>query len=269
MRKNLLGKVDALIDGTKIRNRSHALEYIISSYFKPRIRKALILAGGEGVKMRPFTYELPKTMLPVKGRPILEHIIELLREYDIRSLHICIGHLGRRIVDHFGDGSKFGVKISYIEEKRRLGTGGSLRLALPQLGADPFLLLWSDVLIDIDLGDFIDFHLENLPIMSVALTSVPDPTEYGSVKLHGDRVVEFVEKPKLTNAVSHLVTAGVHIVDPKIYDFLPPKMFSALEKDVIPKLIRANKVRGYLFEGQWFDVGTPEIYQRAIKEWER
>lgn len=267
MKKDLLKKVDSLVDGTKIRNRSHALEYVVSKYFKPKIRQALILAGGDGVKMRPFTYELPKTMIPVKGRPILEHIIELLREYDIREIYVAIGHLGEKVKDHFGDGAKFGVRINYIEEKRKMGTGGSLKNAIIRLGNEPFLLIWGDVLIDIDLGDMIDFHLERSPIMTVALTSVEDPTEYGAVKLHGENIVEHKEKPKKTAAMSHLVSAGVHIVDPSISDFIPPKSFSTLEEDVVPKLIRNKKIKGYLFEGQWFDVGTPEIYQRAIKEW--
>lgn len=267
MKKDLLGRVDSLIDGTKIRNRSHALEYVVSKYFKPRIRKALILAGGDGVKMRPFTFELPKTMIPVKGRPILEHIIELLREYDIREIHVAIGHLGEKVKDHFGDGSKYGVRINYIEEKKKTGTGGSLRNAIPLLGVEPFLLIWGDVLIDIDLGDLIDFHLERSPLMTVALTSVLDPSDYGAVRLHGDNIVEYKEKPKKSVGMSHLVSAGVQIVDPAILDFIPSKSYSMLEDEVVPKLIRNKKIKGYLFEGQWFDIGTPEIYQRAIKEW--
>lgn len=267
MKKDLLKKVDTLVDGTRIRNRSHALEYIVSTHFRPKIKKALILAGGEGVKMRPFTYELPKTMLPVKGKPILEYIIELLRDEDIRDIHVAIGYLGNKIKNHFGDGSKFGVRLTYLEEKKNLGTGGAIKSALPKMNGDPFLMIWGDELIDIDLGDLIEFHLENMPIMTIALTSVSDPTEYGAVRLHRDMIVEHTEKPKKTKAVSHLVSAGVHIVDPKIATYLPKEKVFTLEQAVIPRLISEGKIRGYLFEGQWFDVGTPEIYQRAIREW--
>ena len=267
MRKDLLRKVDSLVDGVKIRNRSHALEYIVNSHFKPRIKKALILAGGKGVKMRPFTYELPKTMLPVKGRPILEYMIDLLRSYDIRDIYISIGYLGEKIKEHFGDGSKFGVRLTYIEEKKNLGTGGALRFALPKMGDEPFLLAWSDVLIDIDIGDLIDFHLEESPLMTIALTSVADPTDYGAVKMHRDTMVDFKEKPKNSTDVSRLVSAGVHVVDPKIVNYLPKTGRFMLEKDVIPKLISKKKIKGYIFEGKWFDVGTPEIYNLAIKEW--
>ena len=269
MKRDLILRVDSLIDGTRIRNRSHALEYIVSKYFKPKIHKALILAGGEGVKMRPFTYELPKTMLPVKGRPILEHILDLLRSHDIRELFVALpsGSQGDKVKDHFGDGSKFGVKINYIIESRKMGTGGSLKNAISQIGTDPFILIYSDVLAELDLGDLIEFHLEASPVLTVALTSVEDPTDYGVVRLHGDNIVEYKEKPRKSLSMSHLVSAGVYIVDHKILDFIPDKSVSSLEEDIVPKLIKNKKIKGYLFEGQWFDVGTPEIYQRAIKEW--
>lgn len=267
MDKELLKKVDSIVDGRKIRNRSHALEYLISSHFKPTIKKALILAGGKGVKMRPLTYELPKAMLPIKGAPILEHIIVLLRSHEVRDVYIAIGSLGEKIKTHFGDGSKYGVRIRYIEEKNDLGTGGALRKSLIKMGSGPFLMLWGDVLIDIDLGDFISFHLENSPLMTVALTSVADPTDYGAVKLRRDTMVEYIEKPQKSSSLSHLVSAGVHVVDPKISKYFPKKSKFNLERDVIPRLIKDKKIKGYVFGGQWFDVGTPQIYHRAIKEW--
>lgn len=269
MDEDLLEKVDSIVDGRKIRNRSHALEYLISAHFKPSITKALILAGGKGVKMRPFTYELPKAMLPIKGKPILEHNIDLLRENNIREIFISIGYLGEKIKTFFGDGTRFGVKINYIEEKKDLGTGGALKKAIASLGKDPFLMFWGDVLIDIDLGDFIDFHLESNLLVTLALTSVADPTDYGAVKVHRDWVVEYIEKPHKSPSLSYLISAGVHIVDPKIIKFFPPKTKFYIEKDVIPALIKKKKIKGYIFSGKWFDVGTPQIYQRAIKEWKK
>jgi len=269
MDKVLLKKVDSIVDGRKIRNRSHALEYLISSHFKPTIKKALVLAGGKGIKMRPFTYELPKAMLLIKGVPILEHIIALLRSYDIREIYIAIGYLGEKIKAHFGDGSKYGVKIYYLEEKDDLGTGGALKKSLNKIGNEPFLMLWGDVLVDIDLGDFVDFHLENNPLMTVALTSVADPTEYGAVKLHRDTMVEYKEKPRKSATVSHLVSAGVHVVDAKIAKYFPKKTKFNLERDIIPKLIKDQKIKGYVFGGQWFDVGTLKIYEFAVKNWKK
>lgn len=267
MDKALLRKVDSIVDGRKIRNRSHALECLISSHFKPTIKKALILAGGKGIKMRPFTYELPKTMLPIKGAPILEHIVALLRSYEIREIYIAIGYLGEKIKAYFGDGLKYGVKIYYVEEKDDLGTGGALKKSLAKMRNEPFLMLWGDVLVDIDLGDFVDFHLENSTLMTVALTSVADPTEYGAVKLHRDTMVEYKEKPRKSATVSHLVSAGVYVVDVKIAKYFPKKSKFNLERDVIPKLIKDQKIKGYVFGGKWFDVGTPKIYELAVKNW--
>ena len=269
MRQDLLQKVDTLVDGTKIRNRSHAFEYVVSSYFKPKITKALILAGGKGAKMRPLTLELPKAMLPVKGRPILEYTIELLKKNDIREIYIATSHLGEKIKEYFGDGSRFSVKIHYIDEKKDLGTGGALKSALAHMGQDSFILIWGDVLIDIDLADLIDFHLEDTPLMTIALTSVSDPSEYGAARLHRDMVVDFEEKPKKSVDVSHLVTAGVHVVDPKIAEYFPNKASFMLEQDVLPRLIEDEQIRGYIFDGLWFDVGTSDIYQRAIKQWKK
>jgi len=269
MDKELLKKVDLIVDGRKIRNRSHALEFLISSHFKPSIQKALIVAGGKGIKMRPFTYELPKAMLPIKGKPILEHIIEMLEARDIREIYIAIGYLGDKIKAHFDDGKKFGVKINYIKEDEDLGTGGALKNALPKIGSGPFIMMWGDVLVDINLRDFIYFHLENEPLMSIALTSVADPTEYGAVKLDRDTMVEYIEKPRKSATVSHLVSAGVHIVDPKVKKYFPKIKKFNLERGVIPRLIKDKKIKGYVFGGQWFDVGTPEIYELAVKRWRK
>jgi NDP-sugar pyrophosphorylase family protein len=267
MRKDLVKKIDSLVDGTKIRNRSHALEFVASTYFSPKISKALILAGGKGVKMRPLTYELPKAMLPVKGKPILEYMIEQLKKNNIREIVIACGPLSEKIKEYFGDGSRFSVKIAYIEEKKDLGTGGALKAALPILGSEPFIMVWGDVLAEIDLADMIDFHLDDNPIMTIALTPVADPREYGSARLHRDLLVDFQEKPKKGTDASHLVGAGVHIVDPKISKYLPNKKSFMIEQDILPELARDRAIKGYIFDGKWFDVGSLEIYQKAIKYW--
>lgn len=269
MRKDLVKKVDSLVDGTRIRNRSHALEFVVNGYFSPKITKALILAGGKGVKMRPLTYELPKAMLLVKGKPILEYMIENLKKNNIREIIIACGPLCEKIKEYFGDGERYSVKISYIDEKKDLGTGGALKSALPILGSEPFVMIWGDVLADIDLGDMIDFHMDDHPIMTVALTPVADPREYGSARLHRDILVDFHEKPKKNTDASHLVTAGIHIVDPKIAKYLPNKKSFMLEQDVIPNLTADRSIKGYLFDGQWFDVGSLEIYNKAIKYWNK
>jgi len=270
IREDLLKRVDEIIDNTKIRNRSHAVEYLLNEALKPKVKKAYILAGGEGVKMRPFTHEIPKTLLPVKGKPILEYQIELLKNADIREIFILVGHLGEKIKYHLGDGSKFGVKISYLEQKKRtIGTGYALYLAKNFLFKETFLVFYGDELIEIHLKDFIDFHLSSGGVATLALSSIEKPSLifYGVAKLRGRKIVEFLEKPQKKKGISQVLSAGVFCFEPKIFDYLSPKTNLSLEKDIFPRLAKEGKLCGYLFEGKWFDVGTPEIYEKAIKEW--
>lgn len=267
LRSDLLPTIDATIDGSRIRNRSHAIEYLIQSALKPKSRRALILAGGKGVHMRPLTYEMPKAMLPVKGRPILEYTIERLRNADIRDILILVGHLGEKIREHFGDGERFGVKIRYIEEKVEEGTAAPLRLAAPHLKGQPFLLIYGDTLIDLDLADLVKSHAESGALATIALTSAENPSEFGVVRMHGDRIVEFLQKPPRRAQLSHLIFTGVGVLSTEVIDLIPKRGPAMLETHVFPKLAEQKNLAGYVFEGQWFDIGTPEAYEQALKEW--
>src|SRR3989344_5584060 len=155
--KDILKKVDSFIDGTTIRNRSHAIETLISRSIAPKIDTAVILAGGEGIKLRPLTYEIPKSLIPIGGRPLVEYTVEMLKKADIRNIVFAIGHLGDKIRDYFGDGSKFGVRITYKEESKRLGTAGALRSAASDINGT-FITLHGDVLSHINLFDLLQFH---------------------------------------------------------------------------------------------------------------
>lgn len=269
LKKDLLPLVDGVIDGTRIRNRSHAIEYLLSQSLRPRTNKALILAAGRGVNMRPFTYEIPKTLIPVQGKPILEYSIEMLRDAGFTDLYIMVGHLGDKIVAHFGDGSRFGVKITYLKERKELGTAAALRHAEQYLQRSPFLMLYGDVLIDISIKDFVEFHRTHGGTATMAITSSDKPYEFGVVRLHGNKIVKFTEKPEQGKRMGHFVNAGLFFLNPEIFKYAPKSGYSMLEKDVFPKLVAENKLVGYPFEGQWFDVGTPEIYEEALRDWKR
>lgn len=268
LRKDLLPYLDQTIDGNKIRNRSHAIEYILGKHLGPKIKQAVILAGGEGTKMRPLTYEMPKAMIPIKRKPLLEYIVDSLKEFNIKDITIFIGNLGEIIKEYFGDGGKFGVKISYIQEKEKTGTGGALR-QLKKYLPDVFLLIYGDVLAQINYFDLIEFHKSHQGLASIALTSLADPREFGVVSLHGSRIVGFEEKPEKDKTLSHLVSAGIYIFNSEITRYILDKGYVSLEKDVFPELAKRNKLFGYPFEGQWFDVSTPEAYERALREWKR
>lgn len=268
LRKDLLRRVDGTIDGARIRNRSHAIEYLISIAFPSNVKKALVLAGGQGIKMRPLTYELPKPMIPVGGRPILDHIIEYLRENEIRDIIILIGPLGEKIKHYFGDGSKFGVKISYIEEDKPSGTATPIKKAQNLIGDERFILIYGDVLVQINLKEMAEYHLSSQSLMTMALTTVQEAGEWGVVGLRGNRVVSFTEKPH-REGFSKLISAGIFILEPAVFNLIPNKPFSMLEEDVLPRLIKSGKVAGYNFDGLWFDIATPEIYANALKYWKK
>ncbi|MBN1923541.1 MAG: nucleotidyltransferase family protein [Nanoarchaeota archaeon] len=266
--KNIINSVDATIDGNKVRNRSHAVELLLAKALgEKRVKKAFILAGGKGTRLRPITYEIPKPMVPIQGRPLLEHTIEVLKKYEIRDIIISIGFLGDKIREHFGNGSKFGVKITYVEEKEARGTSGPLLMAKPLLENNHFVMINGDNLFNLDLYDMIRAHFENDAIATIALASVSDPTRYGVAKLKGSKILEFIEKPKIEQAPSNLINAGVYLFSPKIFDYVPDKIFSMIETEVFPKLIADKQFYGYVMGGQWLPAGTPDEYEAAIKEW--
>ncbi len=265
LRNDLLRELDSMVDGIEVRNRSHAIEVLLSKALDVRrVRKAVILAGGKGTRMRPFTYEMPKPMIPVKGKPLVQHTLELCRKYDIREIIMSIGYLGDKIREHFGDGSHLGLEIKYVEERKEMGTAGPLNLARDYLDS-PFLMFNGDVLCRIDLSDFISFHSEKKGLATLALTQVEDTSAFGVARLKGDRIIGFVEKPK-TGEDSKLINAGVYLLEPEVIDYIP-KGKAMMETDVFPQLSKEGKLYGYPFDGQWFDTGTPEAYERAIKNW--
>lgn len=268
IQQNLLKKLDALIDGNKVRNRSHALETVLAKNLGNSTKQAVILASGKGVKMRPFTYEMPKPMIPVNGKPILQHTIELLRNHGITDIIITTSYLSEKIEKHFGDGEAYGVNISYVKEKKPTGTAGALRAAKKKLTDDNFLMLYGDILLDLDLEEFLQAQASNRKAVgTLAVTNVADPSAYGAMKLRGNKVVGFEEKPEAQPETSRLVFAGCAAFNKTIFDYLKKTGEQSLESDVFPKLIADGLLFGYPFEGMWFDVSTPEAYENALKNW--
>lgn len=269
IRQDLLQALDNTIDYQRIRNRSHALEVALSRTLDGQTRQAAILASGEGVNMRPFTYEIPKPLIPVKDKPLLEYGITLLRNHGIKNIVITVSHLASKIEQHFGDGSRLGVHITYVHEPKPTGTGGALRAARPYLEDSPFLVLYSDVLLDLDLTEFIQAHQNAKAAMgTLALTSVADPSAYGAVKLRGSRIVEFSEKPVISSDTSRLIFSGCAAFDQSVFNLFTKKRGRlSLEQDIFPELINQGRLFGYPFEGHWYDVSTPEIYEQVIKSW--
>ena len=170
-----------------------------------------------------------------------------------------------KIKNYYGDGSKFGVDITYVEEDDPLGTAGPLKLAKEHL-KDSFIVANGDELKNINIPRMFRLHKRKNALATIALTTVTDPSHYGVARLSGSRILEFVEKPKKEDAPSNLINAGFYILEPEVIDIMP-NGYSMLEKDVFPKLAKEGRLRGFPFAGQWFDISNMERYETAKKKW--
>ncbi len=263
---NLLREIDRKVDGHKIKNRSHAIELILMQSMGGNVPKtAVILAGGIGTRLQPITFEVPKPLLTVHDKTLLEHLFDLFKKYGIKDIVISIGYKGDKIKSSISNGRKFGVNVNYVEETKALGTAGPLKMAKHLLN-DTFIVTNADELKDLDLMDMYMFHKENKGAATIALATVDDPSAYGVARLQGNKILEFVEKPKRENAPSNLINAGIYILEPEVLDYIPDG-YAMLEKDVFPRLAREGKLFGYPFSGQWYNTGTLDLYEQAIKEW--
>jgi len=227
-------------------------------------KKAVLLVGGKGTRLRPITYEIPKALIPVGGKTITQYLFELLKKFGIKDIILAVGYLKEKIIEHFDDGSKFGVKITYVKEEEPLGTAGPLRLAKDLLD-ETFIVSNGDELKDINIKQMYALHKENNALATIALTKVEDPSKYGVARLSGSKILEFIEKPKKEEAPSNLINSGFYIIEPEVIDMIP-EGFAMLEKDVFPKLAKQGRLFGFPFPGYWSDIGTFEKYDKAIKD---
>lgn len=265
LRKDLIKQIDEITDGVKIRNRSHAIESVLAQNLLPKITQAVILAGGVGVKLRPLTYEIPKALIPVKSKAVIEHTIELLRDNGIRDIIIAVSHLGEKIENHLGNGQKYGVKITYSHETESKGSVAALKLASNKLTKKPFLVINGDVLTKIQLAEFIHFHDTDHYLVTMALSHLTNSEGFGSVQLRGEKIVQFFSKN--SKQKTHLVDAGIYIFNHNIIEILSGDKSLNLD-NFFEQLAVKNKLAGFSFDAAWYKVSTPETYEKAIKEWE-
>jgi mannose-1-phosphate guanylyltransferase len=264
--RDILRIVDERIDGTRIKNRSHAVELLLRQSLKANAPSiAVILAGGKGTHLKPLTDKTPRAMVEVNGKPILQYNVELCKKHGIKNIILSVGYMREQIIKYFGDGSKFGVNITYVEEKEPLGTAGALRLLKGQL-TETFVLMNGDELKDVNLARLYQAHMESSAKVTIALTTVEDPSTYGVALLDGNRIVRFVEKPKKEDAPSMLISAGLYLLEPDVIN-LVPEGHAMVENDVFPKLAKEGVLYGYPISGQWYDTSTIERLQKASQQW--
>jgi mannose-1-phosphate guanylyltransferase / phosphomannomutase len=228
--------------------------------------KAVIMAGGEGTRLHPLTYNQPKPMIPVANRALMEHVVALLKRHGFSDVVVTVGFQASGIQNYFGNGAEFGVRMVYAHEESPLGTAGSVRNAMQQLD-EPFIVVSGDVLTDIDLSAVVNFHYEKKAIATMALRSVPNPLEFGIVITRDDGTIErFLEKPSWGQVFSDTVNTGIYVFEPEIFEFIGPGQ-ADFASDVFPRVAAdGHLLYGYVTDGYWEDIGTLEAYARAHQD---
>jgi mannose-1-phosphate guanylyltransferase/phosphomannomutase len=224
------------------------------------------MAGGEGTRLRPLTYNQPKPMIPMANKALMEHVIALLRKHGFSEILVTVAFQANAIQTYFGDGSEFGAKMVYVSEESPLGTAGSVRNAM-QGHDEPFLVISGDVLTDIDLSAVVDYHNERKALATIALRSVPNPLEFGIVMTRSDGTIDrFLEKPTWGQVFSDTINTGIYVLGPEIFDFIPPGT-ADFSSDVFPRLLaKGPLLYGYVTKGYWEDIGTLQAYARAHED---
>ena len=219
--------------------------------------QAVIMAGGMGTRLMPLTEDLPKPMLPVGGRPLMERVIEQLRQVGVRRVNVTTHYKPEKISDHFGDGSSFGVELNYVNEDRPLGTGGAL--GLMDAPKEPTLVINGDILTQVDFRAMLTYHQEHKAVMTIAVRRYDIKVPYGVIECEGAHVCALKEKPQM----HLLVNAGVYLLEPKVYEFIPNGEHFNMT-DLIQWLLDSDQiVASFPIIEYWLDIGQLEDYERA------
>ncbi|WP_054869839.1 sugar phosphate nucleotidyltransferase [Caloranaerobacter sp. TR13] len=225
------------------------------------IIKAVIMAGGKGTRLRPLTCDLPKPMVPILNKPVMEYSIELLRKYEITDIAVTLAYLPDVIINYFEDGSKWGVNIKYFIEEIPLGTGGSVKNAEEFLN-DTFIVISGDALTDINLKRAIEFHKTKNSLATIVLKKEPVPLEYGVIITNEEgRIESFLEKPSWGEVFSDTINTGIYILEPQALSYYKKGDNFDFSKDLFPKLLKNKEnIYGYIADGYWCDIGDLKSY---------
>lgn len=228
--------------------------------------KAMILAAGEGTRLRPLTLEMPKVLLPVGGVPLICHTLSWLKSHGISEVAVNLYHLGEKIKDFLGDGSRFGIKVFYSPEETLLGTAGGVK-RMEHFFGSTFVVVYGDVLTDFDLTVMIQFHREKNAVATLVVLEVSNPWEVGVVEIDdGGGIVHFAEKPPKGTKPGNLGSGGIYILEKEVLDCVPLQGCSDFAYDIFPKLIKHGaRIYGYLLnpEDYLHDIGTLDKYQKV------
>ncbi|MEN4017086.1 MAG: sugar phosphate nucleotidyltransferase [Methanobacterium sp.] len=224
--------------------------------------KAVILAGGKGTRLKPYTTVFPKPLMPIGNKPVLEIVIGQLKSYGFDEIILAVGHLAELIKAFFNDGSKYNTKITYFREDEPLGTAGPLSKMKKELNEN-FLMMNGDVITTIDFSNLLNYHNESGAIATVALKKKEVNIDFGVVELSENKeIIGYSEKPKF----NYLVSMGVYVFSPRVLDYIEDDKYLDFP-DLIKKLIKNGEiVNSYIYDGYWLDIGRPEDYEKANME---
>lgn len=224
--------------------------------------EAVVMAGGFGTRLRPFTETVPKPMLPVGGQPLMELTINHLRQAGIRKVNVTTHYLANVITDHFGDGADFGVRLNYVQEDTPLGTAGALSLL--EGGDDPLLIINGDIVTDLDYRAMLDFHRQHGAMLTVAIFPYEFQIPYGVIDHQGADITGIREKPSLR----HFVNAGIYLVEPQVRTHIPTNTAFSMTDLIALLLERGDRVVGFPIHEYWVDIGQHTDYQRVQQDLE-
>jgi mannose-1-phosphate guanylyltransferase len=226
---------------------------------------AVVLVGGEGTRLRPLTYEIPKQMLPVVGRPMIAHVVEWLAGHGVDRAVLSLGYRADAFVEAFPANRLSGVALEYVVEPEPLDTAGAIRFAADKAGvSDTFLVLNGDVLTEFDATCLVDFHRSRSAEASIALTPVPDPSSFGVVATdEAGRVTAFIEKPPQGTAPTNLINAGIYVLETSVLDRIPNGRRVSIERETFPELVAAGRLYALASDAYWLDTGRPPQYLQA------
>jgi mannose-1-phosphate guanylyltransferase len=229
--------------------------------------KAVVLVGGEGTRLRPLTHAIVKAMVPVLNKPFIEYVIRHLGNHNVNEIILAIGYKPDCITDYFGDAGRLGVRLVYSVETEPLGTAGAIKNAEQHID-NTFFVMNGDIFTDLNLSDMLQFHRAKGAKVTIALTSVDDPTRFGIVETDSNqRVTRFVEKPKREQVTSNMINAGVYIIEGEILNRIPQGKRIMFERDVFPTLLAEGEpVFSYATDAYWIDTGTPEQYLQLNRD---
>ena len=224
--------------------------------------KAVILAGGEGTRLKSVTGDLPKPMISLCGKPVLAHLLDLLKRNGSGEACIALYYRPEVIQDYFGDGGRYGIRLTYHTEENQRGTAGAVRACADFIGTDDFLVIAGDCVCDFGLTAMIEAHQRHECAVTMALSAQDNPLQYGIVLTdREDRIVSFVEKPDWSRVVSDLVNTGIYVVSPDALRLIPENEPCDFAKDLFPLLLsRGYEIRTVRLDGYWCDIGTPRAY---------